>query len=135
MRINLDKGLLEISPEVITTISGYAATNCFGVVGMAAASVGDGFVRLLKKESISRGVRVTTDQEDSSVTIELHIIVRHGVNISTICRSIIHEVRYVVESLTGIKVKSVDICVDSIMATDLSPKNNKNSGCFEPMAL
>ncbi|MGI6577818.1 MAG: Asp23/Gls24 family envelope stress response protein [Eubacteriales bacterium] len=116
MRVELEKGFLDISSEVITTISGYAATSCFGVIGMAPASVGDGIVRLLKKESLSRGVRVTTDKDNETVAIELHIIVRHGVNISTVSRSIIHEVRYVVENLTGIKVKSVDICVDSIMS-------------------
>ncbi len=115
MRKDLEKGFLDISPEVITTISGYAATGCFGVKGMAPASVSDGIVRLLKKESLSRGVRVTSE-DDSSVNIELHIIVRHGVNISTVSRSVMSTVRYVVENLTGIKVKNVDVCVDSIMA-------------------
>jgi uncharacterized alkaline shock family protein YloU len=115
VRIDLEKGFLDISTDVITMISGYATTECFGVKGMAPASVGDGIVRLLKKESLSRGVRVTAG-DNESVTIELHIIVRHGVNISTVCRSIMDRVRYVVENLTGIKVKNVDICVDSIMS-------------------
>lgn len=114
MRKDLERGYLDISTDVITTVSGFAATGCFGVKGMAPASVGDGIVRLLKKDSLSHGVRVTSDDEDS-VNIELHIIVRHGVNISTVSRSVMSTVRYVVENLTGIRVKNVDVCVDSIM--------------------
>jgi uncharacterized alkaline shock family protein YloU len=114
MKRELEKGVLDISTEVFASICGYAATSCFGVRGMAPASVSDGIVSILKKDNLSHGVRVSSDA-DGKASIELHIIVRHGINITEICRSIIKEVRYVVENLTGIKVKSVDICVDSIM--------------------
>ena len=50
------------------------------------------------------------------VNIDLHIAVEHGVNIATVCRSIIGEVRYHVERLTGVDVKNVDIYVESIKA-------------------
>ena len=50
------------------------------------------------------------------VKIDLHIAVEHGVNIATVCRSIIGEVRYHVERLTGVDVKNVDIYVESIKA-------------------
>ena len=38
------------------------------------------------------------------------------VHIATVCRSIIGEVRYNVERLTGVDVKNVDIYVESIKA-------------------
>ena len=50
------------------------------------------------------------------MNIDLHIAVEHGVNIATVCRSIIGEVRYHVERLTGVDVKNVDIYVESIRA-------------------
>ena len=53
---------------------------------------------------------------DGGVNIDLHIAVEHGVNIATVCRSIIGEVRYHVERLTGVDVKNVDIYVESIKA-------------------
>ena len=53
---------------------------------------------------------------DGGVHIDLHIAVEHGVNIATVCRSIIGEVRYHVERLTGVDVKNVDIYVESIKA-------------------
>ena len=52
--------------------------------------------------------------EDGTVSIELHIIVENGVNLVAVCRSIMSEVRYVVSKTTGVEVKSVDVCVDSM---------------------
>lgn len=66
-------------------------------------------------ENQSRGVKVT-EAVDGGVNIDLHIAVEHGVNIATVCRSIIGEVRYHVERLTGVDVKNVDIYVESIKA-------------------
>ena len=70
---------------------------------------------LLGLENQSRGVKVT-EAVDGGVNIDLHIAVEHGVNIATVCRSIIGEVRYHVERLTGVDVKNVDIYVESIKA-------------------
>ena len=115
MTIKTDLGFINISPEVLADIAGYAATSCFGVKGMTMRSVSDGLAQLLRKENMSRGVRVT-EAEDGGVNIDLHLAVEHGVNIATICRSIINEVRYNVEKMTGIDVKNVDIYVDAIRA-------------------
>ena len=113
MRKQTEKGEICISNEVFTNITGAAATNCYGVKGMAVRSATDGLVHLLKRESMSKGVKVYYN-EDSSVSIELHIIVENGVNLVAVCRSIMSEVRYVVSKTTGIAVKSVDVCVDSM---------------------
>ena len=48
--------------------------------------------------------------------IEITTEVLAGVNIATVCRSIISEVRYHVERLTGVDVKNVDVYVESIRA-------------------
>ncbi len=113
MTIQNENGIIDITNEVFTLISGHAATNCFGVKGMAQRNVKDGIVSLLKKENISKGVKVSF--EDGKVVIELHIVVDHGVNIKAVCESIMTEVRYNVERLTKVKVKKVNVCVDSIM--------------------
>jgi len=76
--------------------------------------VSDGLVHLLKKEAMGKGVHVTFN-EDNTISIELHIIVKNGVNIPVICSSIISEVKYKVSADTGIEVKSVDVFVDLIM--------------------
>ena len=114
----MEKGHVFILPDVFTTISGYAATNCFGVKGMAARSATDGLVRLLRRDALAKGVKIRFSEGDGGkgqVNIELHIVVEHGVNMPALCDAIIGEVRYIVEKLTGVPVGSVDIYVDSVM--------------------
>lgn len=113
MRLQTEKGEITISSDVFTNITGAAATNCYGVKGMAVRSKTDGLVHLLKRESMAKGVKVYYN-EDGTVSIELHIIVENGVNLMAVCRSIMSEVRYVVSKTTGVEVKSVDVCVDSM---------------------
>ncbi|MGN1030620.1 MAG: Asp23/Gls24 family envelope stress response protein [Butyricicoccaceae bacterium] len=115
MMIKTELGSIDISPNVLADIAGYAAMSCFGVKGMTIRSVSDGLAHLLRRESMSRGVRVR-EEEDGGVSIDLHLAVEHGVNIAAVCRSIIGEVRYHVERLTGIDVKNVDVYVEAIRA-------------------
>ena len=113
IKVRTDQGEITISSAVFTTITGAAATNCFGVKGMAYRSMTDGLVHLLRREAMSKGVKVTYN-EDGTVSIELHIIVENGVNLVAVCRSIMSEVRYVVSKTTGVEVRSVDVFVDSM---------------------
>ena len=113
IRHDNENGSVNISTSVYTDIVGTAAINCMGVKGMAARSVKDGVYHLLRKESASKGVRVEFN-EDDSITIELHIMVDHGVNLTAVGESIISEVRYVVESTTGTKVRAVNVYMDSM---------------------
>lgn len=108
------KGMISITGDVFTNLAGDAATNCFGVKGMGARSKTDGLVHLLRRESMSRGVSVSFN-DDGSVTLSLHIIIDHGVNIKVLAGSIMNEVSYKVSKATGVPVKKVDIFVDSIL--------------------
>ena len=114
MKLHSDKGEVRISSEVFANITGAAATNCFGVKGMAVRSATDGLVHLLRKESMSKGVKIVHN-EDGSISIELHIIVDNGVNLIAVSRSIQSEVKYHVNRLTNVEVRDVTVCVDSMM--------------------
>ena len=111
MKIQTEKGRIRLSTDVFTCITGAAATSCYGVKGMAYRSKTDGLVHLLRRESMSKGVKITY-HEDDSISIELHIIVDNGVNLMAVSRSIQSEVKYNVNRLTGIEVRSVTVCVD-----------------------
>ena len=113
IRMNTDAGQITVDSAVYTNIAGFAATNCFGVKGMAYRSMTDGLVHLLRPEAMSKGVKVTYN-EDGTVSIELHIVVENGVNIATVCRSIMSEVKYVVTKNTGVEVREINVCVDSV---------------------
>ena len=114
IRHNNENGSVNVSTSVYTDIAGTAASNCFGVKGMAARSVSDGVYHLLRKESMSKGVRVTF-HEDDTISIDLHIIVDHGVNVTAVANSIISEVRYVVNKSTGTEVRAVNVYIDSMI--------------------
>ena len=114
IRQNNEQGSVNVSANVYSDIAGTAASNCFGVKGMAARSVSDGVYHLLRKESMSKGVRVEF-HEDNTISIDLHIMVDNGVNLNAVGASIISEVRYVVAKCTGTEVRAVNVYVDSMM--------------------
>ena len=114
IQFNSDHGEITVSSAVFSNITGMAATNCFGVKGMAFRSMTDGLVHLLRRESMGKGVKITY-HDDSSVSIELHIMVDNGVNLMAVSRSIMSEVRYIVSRTTGAEVRSVDVCIDSMV--------------------
>ncbi len=109
-----DNGSVNVSTSVYTDIAGTAASNCFGVKGMAARSVTDGLYHLLRKESMSKGVKVEF-HDDDTISIDLHIMVDSGVNLTAVGASIISEVRYVVSECTGTEVRAVNVFIDSMM--------------------
>ncbi len=113
IRHDNENGSVNVSTSVYTDIAGTAASNCFGVKGMAARSVSDGVYHLLRKESMAKGVRVDF-HEDGTISIDLHIMVDNGVNLGAVGNSIISEVRYVVHKCTGTEVRAVNVYIDSM---------------------
>ena len=109
-----ENGSVNVSTSVYVDIAGTAAINCLSVKGMVARSVTDGLYHLLRKESMSKGVKVQF-HEDGSISIDLHIIVDNGVNLNAVGASIISEVRYKVHKYTGTEVRAVNVFIDSMM--------------------
>ena len=113
LKLQNANGAVVITDAVLSNITGAAATSCFGVKGMAYRSMTDGLVHMLRREAMDKGVRITS-LGDGEISIELHIIVEHGVNIPAVCQSIISQVRYMVSDYTGAVVRNVNVCVDSM---------------------
>jgi len=114
VKLQNELGFINIAGDVFTTLTGDAATNCFGVKGMTVRSMTDGLVHLLKREFMGKGVHVTYNN-DNTISIELHIAVDRGVNIPVVSESIKEQVRYKVSGATGVDVKRVDIFVDTML--------------------
>ncbi len=110
--IKNDRGLIQISNTVIAKLAGHAATQCYGVVGMATRSSKDGLARLLKKESMDRGIKVKVNE--NVIDITLYVIMEYGVNIGTVGGIIKENVKYQVEESTGLEVGCVTVNVESI---------------------
>ena len=114
IRHNNENGTVNVSSSVYSDIAGTAATNCFGVKGMAARSVKDGVYHLLRKESMSKGVNVVF-HEDDTISIDLHIMVDSGVNLTALGQAIIERVSYEVTNCIGTPVRAVHVYIDSMM--------------------
>ena len=114
--MNTQIGNIKIDNEVIAQYAGSVATECFGVVGMAGINVKDGLVKLLKKDSMTRGINVSI--KNNKLTINFHIIVAYGVSILAVSDNLISNVKYKVEEFTGIEIEKVNIFVEGVRVID-----------------
>ena len=114
VKLQNKNGVINITRTVFTTLTGEAATNCFGVKGMTVRNVSDGIVHMLKSEFMGKGVHVDINS-DNTISIILHIAVDQGVNIPVVCESIKEEVSYKVTTRTGVEIKRIDIFLDKMI--------------------
>jgi uncharacterized alkaline shock family protein YloU len=112
IKTNTDHGYIEYADEVLANLAGIATMECYGVVGMASKRAADGFWEILKRDNLSKGVRIISDKEEFA--IDLYIIVEYGTKISVIANNIIQKVKYTIEGLTGLKVSKVTVYVQGI---------------------
>ena len=110
--MSTDLGIITIDPEVIAK-----AVECFGIVGMAAVSMKDGLVKLLKKESLTKGIQVGISDENK-ITLNFHVVVAYGVSISAVTDNLISNVKYKVEEFTGMSVDKINIYIEGVRVID-----------------
>ena len=91
--------------------------ECFGIVGMAGVNVKDGLVRLLKMDSMTRGITVSLNS-NNKLTLDFHVIVAYGVSISAVTDNLISSVKYKVEEFTGMTVDKINISVEGVRVID-----------------
>ena len=115
-RVNTGLGEVVITTDVIATYAGSVAVECFGIVGMAAVNMKDGLVKLLRKDSIKHGINVTIN--DNKIALDFHVIVAYGVSISAVADNLIGNVKYKLESFTGMEVDRVRILVEGVRVID-----------------
>ena len=115
-RIDSGLGQIVIDTDVIAIYAGSVAVECFGIVGMAGVSMKDGLVKLLKKDSITRGINVSLD--NNKLVLDFHVIVAYGVSILAVTDNLISNVKYKVEEFTGIEIKKINIYVEGVRVID-----------------
>lgn len=113
-------GSINISEDVIATVCGVAAMECYGLVGMAPRNVGQGISELLRRENFERGVDVQFDED--GIGVELYIVVQYGVKISEVARNIQERVKYGIEQHLGLRVNSIGIHVQGVRVTNSQSK-------------
>ena len=76
----------------------------------------DGLVKLLKMDSMTRGINVSI--QNNKLTLNFHIILAYGVSILAVSDNLISNVKYKVEEFTGIEVEKVNIFVEGVRVID-----------------
>lgn len=115
-RMNTGFGEIAINTDVIATYAGSVAVECFGIVGMAAVSMKDGLVKLLRKDSLKHGINVTLNE--NKISLDFHVIVAYGVSIRAVADNLIDNVKYKLESFTGLEVEKINILVEGVRVID-----------------
>lgn len=113
VKVKNEYGHVEISNEVIATVVGGAATEIFGIVGMASRhQVRDGIIEILNRENYSRGVVVR--QAGNGIAVDVYIITSYGIKISEVSRNVQERVSYQLEASLGIRPQSVNVFVQGV---------------------
>ncbi|MBS5938954.1 Asp23/Gls24 family envelope stress response protein [Clostridium sartagoforme] len=118
-------GIVKISDEVVSVIAGIAAEEINGVEDLQHL-VGSNISQLLKgKKNLGKNVRVTLN-EDYAI-IDLNLSVEYGVKIPEVVGAVQENVKRTVETMTGLKVSSVNINVQSIFVPKTEKEDRKEN--------
>lgn len=110
-------GQIDISNDVIATIAGGAATDCYGIVGMASKNqIRDGLTDILRRDNFSRGVVLR--QENDELHIDMHIIVSYGTKISEVAYNVQSKVKYTLKQTIGMSADTVNIYVQGVRVSN-----------------
>lgn len=110
------QGTIHISNDVLADLAGYSALESYGVVGMASPTLRDGVAQLLARDRLRKGVKVKT--KDGSVVVDLYVIIEHGTNLAEVSHNLADRVRYVLETLGGVKVEHIEVHVQGLKVRD-----------------
>lgn len=105
-------GTINIANDVLADLAGYAALECYGVVGMASPTLRDGVAQALSRDKLRKGVSVKTHGD--AVRMDLYVIIEHGTNLTEVSHNLSERVRYVLTKMADVKVDAVDVHVQDV---------------------
>ena len=101
-------GNISISDEAIACATKHIALDCYGVIDLVGMN---GFKRASKSKNkfSSKGVKIET--KENRIFIDLFVILKYGVSISSVTENLKSAVKYGIEKFTGMIVDAVNIRV------------------------
>lgn len=106
----------KFSDNVLAICTINATLRTKGVLGVAGGLTDSFSENILKKETLSKGVKV--NQEEDGVILDVYVILKYGTKIPAVAWNIQENVKKEVESITDKIVKAVNIHVQKIQLTD-----------------
>src|SRR6195256_1940776 len=105
-------GRIEVFPSAVGAIAAHASLGCYGIAGMAARGLRDGFAELLRRESVDRGVEVV--EVEGGLSIDVYVIVQYGIRISEVAHNLQETVKFEVERSVNVPVAQVNVNVQGV---------------------
>ena len=105
-------GTLSVSNGCIADLAGYAAMECYGVVGMAEVDDASGVPSLLPGPRLRRGVDVST--KDGKLAVDLHIIAERGVNLASVAENLTSSVKYLLSEIAQLDDVTLRVHIEGI---------------------
>lgn len=113
LKIKNDYGHIDISNDVIASVVGSKAVECYGIVGMASRQqVRDGIAEILGHENFAKGIIVREDK--GVIDVDMYIIVSYGTKITEVANNVQSTVKYTLEQTLKIKVNTINIFVQGV---------------------
>lgn len=120
-----EESTVRISSDTVATYAGIAISEISGVYGMSGTFAGL-TEAISGKKNYAKGVKV--DITDNKIAkIDLNIIVEYGARIPEIAFEIQTKVKKSVETMTGLKVSSVNVNIQGVHAITEKDDNNSNN--------
>ena len=110
-----DLGKITITERTIEEIAGYAATHCYGVVGMCEKNTADFLRKVFKNDNIRKGIKATCVNDE--ISIDIHIKVSYGVNLKALSENVRQDITYAIGKMTKFAIKTINVCIDDIVVT------------------
>ena len=106
-------GIINITSDAIAQVAGNAASQCYGVVGMAQKkSIRNEINELLKNENFNKGVFV--NKRKDSIEVDLYIVVGYGLRITEIASEVQKKVKYDLERTFNISFAAINVYVQGV---------------------
>lgn len=106
-------GKISVSDAYLKELVCRTAANCFGVAGMKSGS----FREFILNDILGikpRNTGVFISEKNNQLTVDLHVCIAYGTNITAIMKSIENKVRFALKEYAGADSCTVNVYVDNI---------------------
>ncbi|MBE6933098.1 MAG: Asp23/Gls24 family envelope stress response protein [Ruminococcaceae bacterium] len=107
-----ENGAIHISQDVISTIAAIAVSEVEGVYALGSSQGGD-IAELFGRKNSAKAVRLSVNEEDA-ICVECNVVAIYGYSVVELAKNVQESVCSAIESMTALKVASVDVNVCGI---------------------
>jgi len=109
---NQENGSVMISEDVISAIVSHAVNEVEGIVSLSTKPGAD-IAEIIGKKNWGKGMKIVIGENDE-LYIDCNVVVNYGNSVVAVAKAVQETVTAALESMTGVKVASVNVNVCGI---------------------